>query len=697
MNFTPGNPATQRDAAATRRRFTVLLAALLALPSLAHAAGLSIAPTSVAADYAGAVTLNVTGLTAGQAVRVDAFLDRNRNGQIDPNDPLVLSFRVDDGAAASVEGVRNTNIPGDEDGAANGAIRALVQFARLPETNRAVANYLYRVSPVGSGFAPLTRPFSITQASFNQKVIGTVKRGGSGVPYAFVFILPLEFGGPVVMTTAGSDGKFTLNTPTGTYILGAVREGHVFDLNAAPEVTVAAGQTVTQDLSLAQPDRTISGRLKEADSGTGIPGAQVLGNSGDGGLLTATFTDANGDYTLAVSSSATEWGVDPSGKYAALLGRPRNLDAYWVDIAAGPVSGADIEWQTGTALIYGNLKDDQQNKLTGVDFFADGDWDEAVGLSDADGNYFLAVGAGNWWVGPDGDELNGRGYLGQETEITVADGDAVRLDFVVESFTAYLRGRVTDDGGTPAAYIRITAFLDSGEGWHEVWTDADGNFSIGVTGGAWVLKLDSYDASQSGLVSPILTYDVTDGVDIDDIDYVAQRATAYVTGRVRDNSNAPVVGVGVYTYAVVGGTEYGLWSETDSQGAFELPVFNGSWEVGISCFDLQWLGYQCVESQAVTIAGADKIVSFNVQPFPVTTVTPTPTATPSPSPTPVACVGDCNGDANLTVDEIVRGIRIALGLAGTEDCDDFDRNADRRVSIDELVRGVRAAVNGCAP
>lgn len=700
MNFTPRTPATRFGSARPWRRVAAAIAAVLALPSLARAASLSLSPASAAADYDGAVTVTISGLTAGQAVRVEAFLDRTRNNQIDLNDPLVLSFRVADGVAASIGGVRNTNVPGDEDGAANGQIRTLLQFPRLPETNRAVANYVYRVSPVDTGFTPATKPFSVTQASFTQKITGTVKQGGVAVPYAFVFVLPPDYGGPVVMAMTGNDGTFTLNTPAGTYLACAAAPGYVFDLNVAPEVTVSAGQTITQDLSLTQADRTISGRLKEAESGSGIPGAQVLGNSGDGGRLALTHTNANGDYSIQVASSSAEWGVDPSGKYAAFLGRMRNLDAHWVDVSGGPVSGANIEWQKATALVYGVLKDDQQAKLARVNFYADGDWDEAVGLSDAEGNYVLGVAAGTWWVGPDADELNGRGYLGDEAELAIADGEALRQDFVVEEFTAYFRGRVIDDGGAPVAYARIAAALDTGEGWHEVWTDADGNFEIGVTGGAWVLQLDSYDAYDLGLVTPILAYDVTDGIDIDDVEYVAPAATAYVTGRVRDNTNAPVVGVWVSTYSVVGGTEYAMWFETDSQGAFDIPVFDGSWQVGVNCFDLQWLGYECVDGQNVTISGADRIVNFNVRPITVSTPTATPTtsptASPSPSPTPLDCVGDCNADAHLSVDEILRGIRIALGLAGTQDCEPFDRNADQRVTIDELVRGVRAALLGCA-
>lgn len=59
------------------------------------------------------------------------------------------------------------------------------------------------------------------------------------------------------------------------------------------------------------------------------------------------------------------------------------------------------------------------------------------------------------------------------------------------------------------------------------------------------------------------------------------------------------------------------------------------------------------------------------------------------------CVGDCDGDARVTVDELVRGVGIALGGAAADTCVSFDRNADGAVSIAELVAAVAAALGAC--
>jgi hypothetical protein len=55
-------------------------------------------------------------------------------------------------------------------------------------------------------------------------------------------------------------------------------------------------------------------------------------------------------------------------------------------------------------------------------------------------------------------------------------------------------------------------------------------------------------------------------------------------------------------------------------------------------------------------------------------------------------VGDCNRNKKVTIDELIRGVNIALGNAPVSECLPFDRVADGQIKIDELVRGVRNAL-----
>ena len=63
--------------------------------------------------------------------------------------------------------------------------------------------------------------------------------------------------------------------------------------------------------------------------------------------------------------------------------------------------------------------------------------------------------------------------------------------------------------------------------------------------------------------------------------------------------------------------------------------------------------------------------------------------------TGLVCVGDCNGDDQVTIDELVTGVNIALGAAALGQCPAFDSDASGEVTIDELVAAVSGALNGC--
>jgi hypothetical protein len=78
--------------------------------------------------------------------------------------------------------------------------------------------------------------------------------------------------------------------------------------------------------------------------------------------------------------------------------------------------------------------------------------------------------------------------------------------------------------------------------------------------------------------------------------------------------------------------------------------------------------------------------------------TPTPTAGPTPTQTAIGtgeCVGECDGDGSVTVDEIIRGVNIALGMTSIDDCPAFDADGDGNVTVDEIVTAVTNALDGC--
>ncbi len=88
------------------------------------------------------------------------------------------------------------------------------------------------------------------------------------------------------------------------------------------------------------------------------------------------------------------------------------------------------------------------------------------------------------------------------------------------------------------------------------------------------------------------------------------------------------------------------------------------------------------------------------------TLTPTVTATPSvtqtttrqtptPTPTPIPCIGDCSDDTQVTIDELLTMVNIALGSADIGTCSAGDANHDKQITIDEVLRAVNNALSEC--
>ena len=65
------------------------------------------------------------------------------------------------------------------------------------------------------------------------------------------------------------------------------------------------------------------------------------------------------------------------------------------------------------------------------------------------------------------------------------------------------------------------------------------------------------------------------------------------------------------------------------------------------------------------------------------------------APASAQCPGDCNGDGVVRVEEMIVGVRIALGEDLIAACPAFDVSGEGEVGINELVLAVTSLLNGC--
>ncbi|MFN8642277.1 MAG: hypothetical protein U0802_11700 [Candidatus Binatia bacterium] len=69
---------------------------------------------------------------------------------------------------------------------------------------------------------------------------------------------------------------------------------------------------------------------------------------------------------------------------------------------------------------------------------------------------------------------------------------------------------------------------------------------------------------------------------------------------------------------------------------------------------------------------------------------------PTPTPLPVPdCVADCDGDGVVAVNEVIRGVNIALGNQPLSECPEADADGDGQVTISELIAAVNDVIGGC--
>jgi hypothetical protein len=61
----------------------------------------------------------------------------------------------------------------------------------------------------------------------------------------------------------------------------------------------------------------------------------------------------------------------------------------------------------------------------------------------------------------------------------------------------------------------------------------------------------------------------------------------------------------------------------------------------------------------------------------------------------LACTGDCNTSDDVTIDEIIQGVDIALGNATLDQCQAFDCNGNGHVTVDCIIGAVNTALFGC--
>jgi len=110
---------------------------------------------------------------------------------------------------------------------------------------------------------------------------------------------------------------------------------------------------------------------------------------------------------------------------------------------------------------------------------------------------------------------------------------------------------------------------------------------------------------------------------------------------------------------------------------------------------MAWLSRCCEQSACLEVYLCQGGLSAACDMGTCQVAAPTATATRTPSPCVGDCVGDCGDDGQVTVDEILTMVNIALGNMGMSSCSVGDANGDGQITVDEILTAVNHALNGC--
>ncbi|MDB6018751.1 MAG: regulator of chromosome condensation [Pedosphaera sp.] len=586
-----------------------------AISSMA-APSLTVTPAAFTNDYVGTVSLSITGLVAGSTIRIERFFDANSNGIVDVGDLMSQSYTVTDGQVPLIGGVRNINVPGDDDGLTNGQIRVDLTYpgAATP-IDLFAGNYLLRVSDPASGFTPFTQAYAIKQKTYPQGVTGQATAAGTGLPLSHARVVLGDQSGNVFDGTIADDnGNYTLYSPAGNFGVFCVVPGFVADQNVAG-VTVTSNVFAVKNITNAAATTTVSGNITDSSTSIGLPGVMIQAETTNS-LFALSFTDTNGNYSLPLS--AAQWKVKLSAEFGTLLGYVRQNSSIKVNTTTGSVANVNFQLTKAAALVYGSIKDSQTNPVPILIMYGQdqGNVFDAKGQSDVHGNYAVGVlGSSALNIGPDNGSLALLGFIGQGATVAITNGQAILQNFVVQHITAHLRGHVIDgnSNAVPNVTMAVFPFLTNGTSAISLnpTTAGDGSFDVGVFGGSWNVDLETGSADSLGLVGPNLIFSVTDGVDQNNIIVMAQNATAQISGTVKDTNGVPVVGVRPSGNVTVNGVNYFGSGSTDTNGFYQFNVFPGSWSVGIQDTDMTARGFQPVGNQGAIITGTNnQVVNF---------------------------------------------------------------------------------------
>jgi hypothetical protein len=440
---------------------------------------LAVSPKVVTETECGDITLTIDHVyPVGTSVAVEQLLDLDRDGAADSSEPVVRRFLVSDGSRAD-----SPNIPGDFDGTADGKMTVVLNGQFINDRYHAVGQYVFSARTAIDSASDV---LSVMETVQPQELHGTV-RDSQGAPVGGSLVALLDGWGRsfgFALTDMAGQYRFNVKAP-GEYLPVPMAQGYVCERIASSSVTVASGQIAGQDLTLAKGNRQVTGRIIDAETSMGLAGVQVRAENERYLAVAMTLADGSfnfglpdGDYRLTVEVRPGD-GLAAHGCLGSV--QPQQTISVGSDL-----SGLELPVSPGAALVCGVVTTAVGVGAGGIPvqaLAADGSGATSEAVSDGQGNFCVALSAGNpWQLALNDAAAQGAGMIG-----TLGTTDSPNL--TVYPIDSRVAGTVKDESGQPVAGVEVVASHGSGAG-AAVATDGSGRYLLGISSvpeGDWLL------------------------------------------------------------------------------------------------------------------------------------------------------------------------------------------------------------------
>jgi hypothetical protein len=318
----------------------------------------------------------------------------------------------------------------------------------------------------------------------------------------------------------------------------------------------------------------------------------------DGEFVAGVATDSLGQYTLSV----------PPGTYQLVALREGYVCNFAqmpiLELAAGQTVSTNLPLVAATHSISGQLKvAGATNVLAGFQAFCDSaSGDFAMAYTDTNGNFSFGITPGLWEIEPAETVVSAHGLLFPEERIQVdaSMGSVSGLQLQLPRATALVYGSVKDTQDLPIAGLPVWGDSEAISLGGSGMTDANGEFSVGLTAGDWWLGFDDSALAALGVILQSTNVTLTDG-QAQRLDFVARHATAHLRGFVRRPDSSPLSDQSIMAWSNDGSSSH----RTGEDGSFDLPVFAGDWSLQLENYEAQAAGVISPRVDLIVTDGVD--------------------------------------------------------------------------------------------